>query len=157
MIVPTSHEVFGLSDTRSSRKSFGRTDSGAPMTANPYEAPNADATQEHRESRIASIRSIPFRTYFLLCVCIGFSSGIVVGVGALIASPTGAFDFKLTDRLGGFELQGMAAGFLAILVIPPYVGMVLALLSVPAYIPFCLTVKLIRRLRFVVVISDDAE
>ena len=149
--------AFSKSDRRPVTNTLNRTLVFDSMAVNPYDAPSTNAAQENPVPQGVAIKSIPFRTFVILCACTGFSFGVVLGVVALVASPFGVMDFRLNDRLGRLELQGIAAGLFALLVAPLYLATVSALLSVPGYIPFRLMLKVIRRLRFVVVIPHDAN
>ncbi len=117
------------------------------MTENPYKSPPHDTTSCRPGPRTYVIHSIPFLSFIWLATRIGFSIGIVIGVAALCASPFGVFDFALTPRLGGFAMQGIAAGVPILLMAPLYFGLVSMVLSVPAYIPFSFITRLFGGLR----------
>ena len=102
-----------------------------------HDCRNADAVDSNR----ITVTRIPFRGFVKFSACLGMSIGIVLGLAASVFSLTGELDFKLNDRLGGFEAEGIEAGLLFLLSAPLYFFAVTTLLSIPAYFPFSLLIR----------------
>ncbi len=100
---------------------------------------STDATE-----RVAIMR-VPLGGFVLFAACFGFCAGLVLGTIALAVSPTGFLDFELTEGKGGYSLSGIRAGITFFCALPVYFSVVFTVISVPAYLPFRLVSKVLRR------------
>lgn len=86
-------------------------------------------------------------SFVKLSVCLGFSFGVVLGLGLFAYSFTGGLDFELTRHtpyIGGFSAEGYEAGLLVLLACPLYYSLAFGVLAFPAYVPFSLCLRLVK-------------